>query len=121
MVDRPPHPVPLPWGEGAGVSAAHSGTSCRRRLRRPRGAAKGPGMRYGVIASNPLEWLASKVGQIPLPVLDTLLPIVQARALMAAGRCGVLRALAAGPRPVEPLAHELGLDREALWLVLRLL
>ena len=42
-------------------------------------------MRYGSVATNVGEWLAFRLGQVPLPILDTVLGPMQARALMAAG------------------------------------
>ena len=51
-------------------------------------------MRYGSQPSSLLEWFAFKSGKVPLPILDTLLAPLQARAVMAAGRCGVFTSLA---------------------------
>lgn len=57
---------------------------------------------------------------MPRPILDTTLPLIQARALMAANNCGVLRQLAERDRPAEELAADSSLDCECLALVLRL-
>lgn len=78
-------------------------------------------MRYGVIPTRLIEWVALRLGKAPLPVFDSLLAPVQARALIAAQRAGVLTRLARGPAPTATLAHELSLDAECLGLVLRLL
>ena len=78
-------------------------------------------MRYGTIASAVGEWLALKLGKIPLPILDVVIGPTQARALMAAGRAGVLARLARGPVGTEPMARELALDPECLRLLLRVL
>jgi hypothetical protein len=68
-----------------------------------------------------VERLALRLGQAPQPVLDTLLAPLQARALMAAQRAGVLARLDRAPAPAATLARELGLDAECLTLVLRVL
>lgn len=76
-------------------------------------------MRYKASPSNALEWLALTLGRVPLPVLDTIVPLLQARALMAAVQHGVLDAIAEGERSSEELGRELGLDAECVGLVLR--
>jgi hypothetical protein len=53
--------------------------------------------------------------------LDTFLPLVQARAIIAALRLGVFESLRDEPRSCEELARSLNLDAEALELVLRVL
>ena len=73
-------------------------------------------MRYGVIPTRFIEWLALLLGKAPLPVFDSLLAPVQARALIAAQRAGVLTRLGRGPASVQGLAHELSLDAECLGL-----
>jgi hypothetical protein len=78
-------------------------------------------MRYGAVETNLGEWLALKLGKVPLPILDVLLGPLQARALIAAGKTGVLGRLARGPATTEALARELTLDAECLRLVLRVL
>ncbi|HXX66289.1 MAG TPA: methyltransferase [Polyangiaceae bacterium] len=78
-------------------------------------------MRYGASPSNLLEWLAFALGQVPLPVLDTIVPLLQARALMAAAEHGVLDAIAERARTSADLGLELGLDAECVGLVLRVL
>lgn len=76
-------------------------------------------MRYGATPSNAFEWLALTLGKVPLPILDTTVPLLQARALMAAAEHGVLDALAKVARSSEELARELRLDAECVGLVLR--
>ncbi len=78
-------------------------------------------MRYTIHPSNLLEWFALKAGSVPRPILDTTLPIIQARALMAANSCGVLRKLAERDMTAPELATVLGLDRECLTLLLRVI
>lgn len=78
-------------------------------------------MRYGVIPTRLIEWLALRLGKAPLPVFDSLLAPVQARALIAAQRAGVLKELGRAPASTDALARALSLDAECLGLVLRLL
>lgn len=76
-------------------------------------------MRYGASPSSALEWLALTLGKVPLPILDTTVPVLQARALMAATQHGVLDAIADGALSSEELARKLGLDPECVRLLLR--
>ena len=78
-------------------------------------------MRYGMKPATLAEWLAVKLHQVPLPVVDTLVPIVQTRALIAANNAGVLRRLASGSASAAELASRLSIDEECLSMVLRLL
>lgn len=78
-------------------------------------------MRYGLAASNPAEWLAFKVVDLPLPILDALVGPIQARALMAAQTAGVFRKLGRGPATAAKLADDLALDAECVRLLLRVL
>lgn len=78
-------------------------------------------MRYGATPQNVLEWLALKLEQAPLPVLDTLIGPLQARVLIAAVRSGVLAALGQGARSCMVLATTLSLDADCLQLLLRVL
>ncbi|HEY3450647.1 MAG TPA: class I SAM-dependent methyltransferase [Myxococcales bacterium] len=76
-------------------------------------------MRYGSVPTTLLEWLALRLRAVPLPVLDILLGPIQARALSAAVRIGVFRALARGPQSLSSLAEACQADPETLELVLR--
>jgi O-methyltransferase domain len=78
-------------------------------------------MRYGTNASNVGEWLALKLGKVPLPILDVVLAPLQSRALMVAVRRGILQRLARAAATTDALASDLALDRECVGLVLRLL
>lgn len=78
-------------------------------------------MRFGVDATNVPEWFAVKMGLVPLPILDVVIGPVQARALAAAERTGLLEQLAAGPASSAELARAKGLDEECTTLVLRVL
>lgn len=78
-------------------------------------------MNYGIIPTNPIEWLALKSGTVPVPVVDALFPLMKARAIMAGVRLGVFAALRDGERTAPELAASLGLDPECLELLLRTL
>jgi len=67
------------------------------------------------------EMVALCAGRIPVPILDTLFPLLKARSLMAAERLGVFEALGGGPQMPAALARQLGLDEESLHLLLRVL
>lgn len=78
-------------------------------------------MRYGATPRNFGEWMAFRLGKVPVPILDVVLAPVQMRALVAAERAGVLRRLARGGATTSVLAKELSLDGECLRLTLRVL
>ena len=78
-------------------------------------------MRYGTIPKGLKERLAAFLGVVPYPMLDVLVAPVQARALIAASRASVFRALGEGPASTSDLARRLSLDESCLDLVLRLL
>ncbi|HET6344484.1 MAG TPA: hypothetical protein VFH51_06105, partial [Myxococcota bacterium] len=78
-------------------------------------------MRYGARPEGLAEWLAFFSGKVPVPVLDTLVPLVQTRALLAAANRGVFAALADGPAEASVLAARCRIDAECLRLVLRVL
>jgi predicted O-methyltransferase YrrM len=78
-------------------------------------------MRYGAIAENALEDQLLAAPQAPRALFDTFLPLVQARAIIAGVRLGVFNALREGSQSCAELANSLGLDGEALELVLRML
>lgn len=78
-------------------------------------------MRFGAAATNLPEWLAMKMGLVPLPILDVLIGPLQARALIAAERTGVLDRLAEGPATAAEVARARSLDEECTGLLLRVL
>jgi hypothetical protein len=78
-------------------------------------------MKIGPRPETIAERLALRAGRIPVPVLDALFSVVKARALMSGVRLGVFDALGAGEVSSSDLAGRLGLDREALDLLLRTL
>jgi trans-aconitate methyltransferase len=78
-------------------------------------------MNYGVIPENLLERAALWMGRVPVPMVDLLFGLIKARAIMAGVSLGIFDALRDQAKPPDGLARELGLDREALRLLLRTL
>lgn len=78
-------------------------------------------MRYGTIPKGLKERLAVFLGVVPHPMLDVLVAPVQARALIAASRASVFKALGDKDEDTAGLARRLELDESCLDLVLRLL
>ncbi len=78
-------------------------------------------MRYGTIPKGLKERLAVVLGVVPQPMLDVLVAPLQARALIAAERFSVLKALGEAPATTGGIAKRLSLDESCLDLVLRLL
>lgn len=78
-------------------------------------------MRYKAIPQNLPERLALWTGMVPMPLVDSLFPLVKTRALMAGARLGVFEALRESPLDAASLAKRLGLEAESLELMLRVL
>jgi predicted O-methyltransferase YrrM len=78
-------------------------------------------MRYGAIADTPDEQGFVESRRFPRAQFDTVVPPLQAQAIMAAVRCGVFEALGGAPCRVDELASVLDLDPDTLELLLRLL
>jgi hypothetical protein len=78
-------------------------------------------MKLGPRPEGLAERLALAAGRVPVPVLDALFGLLKARALMVGVRLGVFDALADGGLDASALARRLGLDRDALELLLRTL
>lgn len=77
-------------------------------------------MRYGTIPKGVKERLATLIGAVPYPMLDVLVGPLQSRALIAAERASVFKALGEEPSTTGALAKKLALDVSCLDLVLRL-
>jgi SAM-dependent methyltransferase len=77
-------------------------------------------MRYGTIPKGLKERLAIVLGVVPYPMLDVLVAPMQARALIAAERAGIFKALGEQQASTPALAKKLTLDESCLDLVLRL-
>jgi ubiquinone/menaquinone biosynthesis C-methylase UbiE len=77
-------------------------------------------LRYGVIPTRAVEWLALLLRQVPHPMLDAVIAPLQTRTLIVAQRSGLLTRLQT-PAPLAVLARELSLDEQCLGMVLRVL
>ena len=76
----------------------------------------GPGVsqtKVGVSPSNPLERIIGAVTNGPTPFLDTWLPLLQTRAILAATKLGVFDALAPSPQTAAEIASVCGTDARA--------
>lgn len=76
-------------------------------------------MKYGPIPSNIVERIALWSGNVPIPMMDSLVSIMKARGLMAAVRLGVFESLKSGSRTAADIALEKNLDPKSLELLLR--
>jgi SAM-dependent methyltransferase len=65
-------------------------------------------VKIGLKPENPLEALGLALGLVPLPMGETLPPLLLTRALMAAARFGVIKTLAEGPRTAREIAARCG-------------
>lgn len=78
-------------------------------------------MRYRAVGSNWFESLALRLGLVPLPIVDAILPLVKTRSIMAAVELGVFEALREGSRTAAEVANDRGLDADSTELLLRVL
>jgi hypothetical protein len=78
-------------------------------------------MRYGFIPTRFIERVAAALRKIPFPVVDTMIPTMQTRALMSAVKLGAFDALAAGALTAAECAARCSLDPVTLKLTLRVL
>jgi hypothetical protein len=78
-------------------------------------------MRYQLVPETESERRGLAAHPSAQALFDPLLPVIQARAIMAAARCGVFEALADRPLPAPTLAAALSLGSDTLHLLLRLL
>jgi hypothetical protein len=78
-------------------------------------------MRYGAIAQNPAEEIILGHPDAGGAILDTFLPLIQARAIMAGVSLGVFEGLRAGAKTPAQLGETCGLDADTLELALRVL
>lgn len=70
-------------------------------------------MKIGLKPENPLEALGLALGLVPVPMGETLPPLLLTRALMAAARFGVIEALAEAPQTSGEIAGRCGLHPAA--------
>ena len=65
-------------------------------------------MKVGAKPANPLEWLLFKTDQVPLPLVDTFLAMMNAKAILAANELGIFETLADGGKTAEQIASATG-------------
>jgi SAM-dependent methyltransferase len=65
-------------------------------------------MRFGLIPSNPLEWMLIKFNLVAQPVLDTQVTATYAYVIMEAARIRLFDALAAGPATADKISAHCG-------------
>ena len=70
-------------------------------------------MRLTSVAGNPLEWVLDKLGVVPTPLMDTIVALMLARAIVTATKVGVFEALADGPRTAGEVAATCGIEPRA--------
>ncbi len=75
-------------------------------------------MKIGLKPENPLEALGLALGLVPVPMGETLPPLLLTRALMAAARFGVIENLAGGPRTAGEVAGRCGIHPGATRILL---
>ncbi len=78
-------------------------------------------MRYQLVPENNAEARGLSANPAAAVLFDPFLPVLQARAIMAAGRFGIFEQLSESPRSAADLAGTLSLDAETLDLLLRVL
>jgi 2-polyprenyl-3-methyl-5-hydroxy-6-metoxy-1,4-benzoquinol methylase len=78
-------------------------------------------MRYGIIPTRLAERLALWFGRVPVGVVDSLLPLVQTRSLMAAVRLGIADAIGTKEVSAVDVARSCNLDAGAVDMLLRVL
>jgi len=66
--------------------------------------------RTGAIPEGLAERLLIRLGLLPTPLLDTLLAVIQARAILVATRLGIFESLASGGRTAADVARVCGTD-----------
>lgn len=78
-------------------------------------------MRSKLVPESLTERLALWAGKVPVPIVDTIFPLLKVRSLMAAERLGIFEALRDAPLSPVALAAALHLDEGSLCLLLRVL
>jgi len=71
-------------------------------------------MRIGLIPENFSEWLSLKKNLVPYPIFAGMVPLLEIRAVMAAERLGVFRALALQSCDLQKLSKKLDCNEKAL-------
>src|SRR5882757_2379755 len=61
-------------------------------------------MRLGLVAGNPMEWLAKRLNLVPWPLLETQIAFTLARSVMVSSKIGLFDALATAPATADEIA-----------------
>ncbi len=75
-------------------------------------------MRIGMIPENPLEWFLCKINAIPFPAEDTLVALLQTRAVMAGSQLGIFDTLATNSYTLSKLAEKVACQETELGTLL---
>ena len=78
-------------------------------------------MQLTVTPENPLEWLALKTNQVPIPLLHVQMYFVMAKAVMEAAEANIFGVMSETPKTAEAIAASCGLHLEATKQLLTLL
>lgn len=78
-------------------------------------------MQLRVAPENPLEWIALKTNQVPIPLLHVQMYFIMAKAVMEAAEAGVFGAISKGKKTPETIAEMCGLHPRPLAQLLTLL
>jgi 2-polyprenyl-3-methyl-5-hydroxy-6-metoxy-1,4-benzoquinol methylase len=62
-------------------------------------------MRLGLVAGNPMEWLAKRLNLVPWPLIDTQMAFTLSRIVMVSSKIGLFDALATAPATAEEIAR----------------
>jgi 2-polyprenyl-3-methyl-5-hydroxy-6-metoxy-1,4-benzoquinol methylase len=62
-------------------------------------------MRLGLVAGNPMEWLAKRLNLVPWPLIDTQMAFTLSRIVMVSSKIGLFDALATGPATADEIAR----------------
>lgn len=62
-------------------------------------------MKLKITAQNPMEWVAIKLNLIPVPLMDTQVAFIQARAIMAAAELNIFEVLGKGSKTYAQIAE----------------
>ncbi|MFN8349034.1 MAG: class I SAM-dependent methyltransferase [Spirosomataceae bacterium] len=78
-------------------------------------------MQLRVAPENPLEWIALKTNQVPIPLLHIQMYFIMAKAVMEAAEAGVFGVISKGKKTPEAIAETCGLHPRPLAQLLTLL
>lgn len=70
-------------------------------------------MKISVVAENPIEWLLATLRILPVPLVETHISVMRARAIMVGTKLGVFDVLAKAPMPAAEVASQCGTSPHA--------